>query len=145
VTDTGDMLGPIDYVVVEFPGNRFNGQVLPALTRLIADGTVRVLDLAFVTKDADGALAYGEIADVDNGEVEPLKGLEGFLADVLSEEDLAAAAAELSPNSSAAMIVWENTWAAPFVHAVRGSGGEVIASGRIPADTVLDLLAVSAD
>lgn len=144
MTDTSDMLAPIDYLIVEFPGNKFNGQILPALTRLIADGTVRVLDLAFVTKGADGAVAFGEIGDLDDGEVGPLKGLSAFLADILSEEDLAAAATQLSPNSSAALIVWENTWAAPFAQAVRSSGGEVIASGRLPATTVLDLLADTA-
>ncbi|HYZ98834.1 MAG TPA: DUF6325 family protein [Acidimicrobiales bacterium] len=144
MTDTSDMLGPIDYLVVEFPGNKFNGQILPALTRLIAHGTVRVLDLAFVTKDADGVVSYGEIEDLDDDEVGSLKGLSAFLADVVSEEDLAVAAAELSPNSSAALIVWENTWAAPFAHAVRGSGGELIASGRLPASAVLDLLANTA-
>lgn len=130
--------------MVEFPGNQFNGNVLPALTDLIARGTVRVLDLAFVTKDADGSVAYGELEDLPDADVGPLKGLGAFLADLVTEDDLAAAAAELAPNSSAAMIVWENTWAAPFAQAVRESGGEVMASGRIPATEILDALAADA-
>lgn len=144
MTDTSDTLGPIDYLVVEFPGNRFDGKILPALTRLIADGTVRVLDLAFVAKGADGTVSYGEIEDLDDEEVGPLKDLSAFLADVVSEEDLAVAAGELAPDSSAALIVWENTWATPFADAVRSSGGEVIASGRLPATAVLDALADTA-
>jgi hypothetical protein len=137
--ETSDALGPIDYLMVEFPGNKFNGQVLPALTDLIARGIVRILDLAFMTKDADGSVAFGELEDLDD--IGPLQGLSAFLADVVSEEDLAAAAKELPANSSAVVIVWENTWAAPFAKAVLDSGGEVVASGRLAGSDVLDALA----
>ncbi len=136
-----DALGPIDFLVVEFPGNRFDGRIVPALVDLIARGLVRVLDLAFVARDASGALTMAEIVDLDAADLGPLQGLGGFLTDLVSEEDLLAAGAELAPESSAAVIIWENTWAAPFATAVRASGGEVVASGRLPADEVLDLLA----
>jgi hypothetical protein len=139
VMATSDTLGPIDYIVLEFPGNKFNGQVLPALTDLIARGTVRILDLAFISKDADGSVAFGELEDLDD--IGPLQGMSAFLADLVAEEDLAAAAEELKPNSTAVVIIWENTWAAPFVAAVRGSNGEVVASGRLAAADVIDALA----
>lgn len=139
MTDTADLLGPIDYAVIEFEGNRFNGEVIPALTRLIAQGTVRVLDIAFVLKDGEGSVVYGEIEDLGD-EIGPLAELADFLANIVTEEDLAAAAEELPPNSSAVLIVWENTWAAPFVRAVRASGGELVASGRVPANELLELL-----
>jgi hypothetical protein len=138
-----DVLGPIDYLIVEFPGNKFNGKVLPALTDLIAHGTVRVLDLAFVAKDADGNITTAELEDLDDMECGPLKGLAGFLSDVVSDEELLGAGAELAPNSSAAILVWENTRAVPFVKAVRASSGEVIASGRLATADVLDALAAT--
>lgn len=143
-TDTDDLLGPIDFLLVEFPGNQFNGELLPALTRLIADGTVRILDLAFVTKDADGTVGFVEIEDLGD-EIGPLCELSAFLVELVGEEDLVAAAEELAPNSSAALIVWENTWAAPFARAMRRSGGEVVASGRLATADVLAQLAEAAD
>lgn len=135
-----EVLGPIDYLVVEFPGNKFNGEVVPALTDLIARGLVRVLDLAFVAKDEDGAVLTGEIEDLTD-ELGPLCELSNFLADLVTEEDLEAAGEMLAPNSTAAVIVWENTWARPFVAAVRGSAGEVVASGRLAGADVLAAIA----
>lgn len=135
-----EVLGPIDYLVVEFPGNKFNGEVLPALTDLIARGLVRVLDLAFVAKDEDGTVVIGEIEDLAD-ELGPLCELSTFLADLVTEEDLESAGEMLAPNSTAAVIVWENTWAAPFVAAVRGSAGEVVASGRLAGADVLAAIA----
>ncbi len=132
-------LGPIDYLVVEFPGNKFNGEVLPALTDLIARGLVRILDLAYVSKDADGNVVILELEDLA-GEVGVLAGLSAFLCDLVSEEDLIAAAAVLQPNSSAAVLIWENTWAAPFTAALRGSGAEVISTGRLAGMDVLGAL-----
>jgi len=136
---TTEGLGPIDYLVVEFPGNQFNGGVLPALTDLIARGLVRVLDLALVSKADDGTVTMGEIEDLGD-EIGRLSELADFLTDLVTEEDLEAAAEVLEPNSTAAIIVWENTWAVPFVAAVAGSGGEVIASGRLVAADVLNAL-----
>jgi uncharacterized membrane protein len=132
-----DGIGPIDFVLLEFPGNKFNGEVLPSLVSLIAAGTVRVLDLAFIAKDETGEVAFGELEDLDDVGV---AGLGAFLSDLISEEDLASAAEDLPNNSSALMIVWENTWAVPFIDAVRGSGGDVVASGRLASSDVLAAL-----
>src|SRR6187397_1246780 len=120
VTDN-QTLGPIDFLLVEFPGNKFNGEVLPTLVDLIATGSVRILDLAFIAKDESGDAVFGELEDVED--LGPISGLGAFLSDLISEEDLTSAAEDLPANSSALMIVWENTWAIPFINAVRGSGG----------------------
>ena len=138
MNDSDGLLGPIDYLVVEFPGSQFNGRVLPALTDLIAGGMVRILDLAFVAKDDSGDVLIAELEDLDD-----LGGLEGigqFLSDLIAEEDLLAAGEVLEPGSSAAVLVWENTWAVPFARAVRESGGEVIASGRLAGVDVVNHL-----
>ncbi len=133
-------VGPVDYLVIEFPGNRFNGEIVPALTDLIARGLVRVLDMAFVRKDADGAVEILEIEELPDDELGGLGGLQPFLVDLVNEDDLLAMAEVLAPDSSAGIIVWENTWAAPFATAVRDSGGEVVASGRIPLGEILAAL-----
>ena len=137
VTDN-QTLGPIDFVLLEFPGNKFNGEVLPALVDLLATGAIRVLDLAFIAKDESGDAVFGELEDLED--LGPISGLGAFLSDLISEEDLAGAAADLPANSSALMIVWENAWAVPFITAVRGSGGDVVASGRLASSDVLAAL-----
>lgn len=134
-----DVLGPIDFLVVEFPGNDFNGEILPAMIDLIAAGTVRLLDLAFVTKDDAGDTAVLELEDLPD--LGALGGIASFLADLLTPEELQATADELEPNSSAAVLIWENTWAVPFVRAVTGSGGQVVASGRLVGSQVIEALA----
>jgi uncharacterized membrane protein len=138
VRPVSDTIGPIDFIVLEFPGNKFNGEVLPALVDLIAAGTIRILDLALVAKDDSGESVFGELEDLDG--IGELSGLGAFLSDLISDEDLAGAAAELPNNSSALVIVWENTWAVPFVNAVRGSGGDVVTSGRLASSDVLAAL-----
>lgn len=138
-TSETDVLGPIDFLVVEFPGNEFNGEILPAMVELIAAGTVRLLDLAFVTKDEAGDTAVVELEELPD--LGALGGIAGFLTDLLTPEELQATADELEPNSSAAVLIWENTWTVPFVRAVSGSGGQVVASGRLVASQVLDALA----
>ena len=143
VAEQNDGLGPIDYLVVEFPGNKFNGDVVPALTALIARGLVRVLDLAFVAKDDDGNVVALEIEDLEG--LDPaLQQIAGFLADLVTEDDLLEIAQELPAGSSAAVIVWENTWAARFASAVRESGGEVVATGRLITSEVLEALEAAA-
>ena len=136
-------LGPVDWIVVEFPGSRFNGLIAPALRDLVDRNLIRVLDLVVLKKDADGALDAFEMSDLDQTEVGDLRELETELAMLLSEEDVAAVAAAIEPGSSAAVLVWENTWAVPFAAAVRGSGGQLVASGRIPTQALL--AAVEAD
>jgi len=141
--DEVDELGPVDWIVVEFPGSRFNGQIAPALLDLVERDLVRVLDLLVLKKDADGSLEAFELSDLDEGEIGGFREYESELAMLLSEEDVTSLAAAIEPGSSAAVLVWENTWAAPFASAVRRSGGQLVASGRIPIQALL--AAIEAD
>jgi Family of unknown function (DUF6325) len=141
--DDVDELGPVDWIVVEFPGSRFNGQIAPALLDLVERDLIRVLDLLVLKKDDDGSLEAFELSDLDEGEIGELRTYESELAMLLSEEDVTSLAAAIEPGSSAAVLVWENTWAAPFASAVRRSGGQLVASGRIPIQALL--AAIEAD
>jgi hypothetical protein len=141
--DAVDELGPVDWIVVEFPGSRFNGQIVPALLDLVERDLVRVLDLLVLKKDDDGSLEAFELSDLDEGEIGELRTYESELAMLLSEEDVTSLAAAIEPGSSAGVLVWENTWAAPFASAVRRSGGQLVASGRIPTQALL--AAIEAD
>ncbi len=138
-----DELGPVDYIVVEFPGSKFNGEIAPALAELVEQGTIRVLDLLVLKKDADGSVQPFELSDLGDDELGELRRFETGLAMLLSEDDVAAVAEALEPGSSAAVLVWENIWAAPFASAVRKSGGQLVASGRIPIQAIL--AAIEAD
>jgi len=135
--DAVDELGPVDWIVVEFPGSRFNGQIVPALVDLVQRDLVRVLDLLVLKKDDDGTLEAFELSNLDDKEVGELRSYESELAMLLSEEDVTSLAAAIEPGSSAGVVVWENTWAAPFASAVRRSGGQLVASGRIPTQALL--------
>lgn len=137
--DDASAVGPIDYLLVEWPGRQPNGEVAPHLVDLVERGLIRILDLVFLTKGEDGSVAGIELADI-GGEVPELAIFEGVSSGLLSDEDVEEAGAVLEPGTSAALMVFENTWAAPFVAAVRRSGGELVASGRIPAEAVLDAL-----
>ena len=141
--DDVDELGPVDWIVVEFPGSKFNGQIAPALLDLVERDLIRVLDLLVLKKDADGSLEAFELSDLDVGEIGELQDYESELAMLLSEEDVTSLAAAIEPGSSAGVLVWENTWAAPFASAVRRSGGQLVASGRIPIQALL--AAIEAD
>ena len=136
-------LGAVDWIVVEFPGSRFNGQIAPALLDLVERDLVRVLDLLVLKKDDDGSLEAFELSDLDEGEIGGFREYESELAMLLSEEDVTSLAAAIEPGSSAAVLIWENTWAAPFASAVRRSGGQLVASGRIPIQALL--AAIEAD
>ena len=130
-------LGPVDWIVVEFPGSRFNGKIAPALADLVERDLIRVLDLLILKKDEDGALEAFELGDLEDTELGELRGYERELAMLLSEDDVTNLAAAIEPGSSAAVLVWENKWAAPFGSAVRESGGQLVASGRIPIQALL--------
>jgi hypothetical protein len=134
-----DVLGPVDYVVVEFPADKanFSGEIGPELASLVDRGLVRVLDLLLLRKNADGSVEAEELANVDEGAVGELAKLEGDLALLLAAEDVEAIGEALAPNSIAAVLVWENTWAGPFGAAVRRAGGQLVASGRIPTQALL--------
>jgi hypothetical protein len=129
-----DELGPVDYVVVEFPADRanFSGEMAAELLGLVKRDVVRVLDLLFLTKHPDGSVEAFESHDFGDGELGELRALETELAMLLAAEDVESIGAALEPGSVAAVLVWENAWAAPFGSAVRRSGGQVVAGGRIP-------------
>ncbi|HYJ61565.1 MAG TPA: DUF6325 family protein [Actinomycetota bacterium] len=130
-------IGPVEYMVVAFPGNRFTGQIAPALAELVESDTIRIIDLAFVSKDADGSIAAFELSDLDP-DVAALFGSTGASAGMLfNEEDMAAAGEELEPNSSAALLVWEDVWATKLADAIRDAGGELYDLDRIPHDVVV--------
>jgi hypothetical protein len=138
MTETIDQLGPVDWLVVEFPGTDYGkGQVAPYLQDLVDRGLVRVLDLVFLRKDKDGTLEMGEISNLDQSELGELRASEAELAMVLSEQDVVDLAETIEPGNSAVVLVWENLWAAPFGSAVRHAGGQLVASGRIPTQAVL--------
>jgi len=132
-------IGPIDYLLVEWPGQQPNGEVAPHLVDLVDRGLIRILDLLFIAKDEEGNVAALNIADV-GGDVAELSIFEGASSGLLGDDDVEQAGGVLEPGTSAALLVFENSWAAPFVGAVRRSGGELVASGRIPAEDVLAAL-----
>jgi hypothetical protein len=143
MTDTIDELGPVDWIVVEFPGSKFNGEIAPTIRDLVQRELIRVLDLLILKKDADGTLEVFELSDLDASEIGELRSYEAQLAMLLSEDDVTAVANAVEPGSSAAVLVWENLWAAPFASAVRRTGGQLVASGRIPIQAIL--AAIEAD
>lgn len=132
-------MGPIDYLLVEWPGRQPNGEVAPHLVDLVDRGLIRIIDLAFIAKEEDGSVSGLELADL-GGEVTELAIFEGASSGLLSDEDIGEAAGALEPGTSAALLVFENTWAAPFAAAVRRSGGQLVASGRIPVQNLLAVL-----
>jgi hypothetical protein len=138
-----DELGTVDWIVVEFQGSKFTGDIAPILKDYVDRGLIRILDLLFLRKDDAGNLEAFEIADLDDSEIGELRSYEAELAMLLSEQDVADLAQTFEPGSSAAVLVWENRWAAPFGAAVRHAGGQLAASGRIPVQAVI--AAIEAD
>ena len=138
-TDELDEMGPIDFILVEWPGKQPTGEAAPYLVDLVERGIIRVLDLAFITKAEDGSVAGMDIKDIGE-QVEEMKVFEGASSGVLGDEDIEEAAAALEPGTSAALLVYENRWAGPFASAVRRSGGQLVATGRIPVQAVLAAL-----
>jgi Family of unknown function (DUF6325) len=133
-------IGPIDYLVVEFPGSKMTGEGLPLLVDLVDRGIIRILDLVFVKKELDGSVRGMAIADLDKDGQLDLAVFEGASSGLLAQEDLVEAGGVLEPGSSAGLLVYENRWAAPFASALRRGGGQVVASGRIPVQDVLAAL-----
>ena len=140
-----DELGPVDYLVVGFPAEKanFSGEMASELKTLIDSNTIRVLDLVLVMKGDDGSVEASELRDADDSAVGELRALERDLAVLLAEQDVEEIGASLEPGSAAAVLVWENTWAAPFGSAIRRSGGQLLGSGRIPTQALI--AAVEAD
>jgi hypothetical protein len=135
-------LGPIEVLEIGFPGNRFNGAILPELERLIEAGTIALIDGLFVLKDADGEIEFLEFDQLDaNDDAAKLAGLVDQLDDLISDEDVAELAAGLEPDSSAAILVFEHTWAKPLRDAIVDSGGVLAANFRVPGMVVDEVLA----
>jgi hypothetical protein len=134
---------PAEYMIFGFPGNQFNGTLAPALADLVDKGLIRIRDLLFISKDADGNVASFEIDQVD--ELKPFLDVTGEAGGLLTPEDVEHAAEALEPNSSAALLIWEDLWAAEFAEALRASGGVVLEGGRIPFDLWQAALAAGED
>ncbi|MGO4360033.1 DUF6325 family protein [Terrabacter sp. 2TAF16] len=132
-----DELGPVDWIVVEFEGSTLNGKIAPILKDYVDRELIRVLDLLFFKKAEDGSFEAFEATDLEDSEIGELRAYETELAMLLSEQDVADLADTIEPGSSAAVLVWENLWAAPFGAAVRHAGGQLVASGRIPIQAVI--------
>jgi Family of unknown function (DUF6325) len=132
-----DELGPVDYLVVEFPAgaSNFTGEMARELLALVDAGTIRVIDVLILTKNEDGTVDATELSDIK--ELGELETLEAELAELLAEEDVEHLAAAIEPGSTAGVIIWENLWAAPFASAARRSGGQLIANGRIPIQAII--------
>jgi hypothetical protein len=130
-------MGPIDYVVLEWPGDApVTGEVMPLLLDLVERGTVRILDIGVIVKDADGSVMIGDLVELAQQD-EGLTAFDGASSGLLGPDDLEEAAAALEPGTVAAVLVWENRWAAPVAAALRRSGGQLVASGRIPVQAIL--------
>ena len=135
-----DETGPIDYLVVEFPGSRMTGEGLPLLVDLVDSGIIRILDLVFVERKLDGSVTAVEIADFDHDGTLDLAVFEGASSGLLGEDDVNEAASAVEPGNSAGILVYENVWAAPFAAALRRGGAQLVASGRIPVQAILAAL-----
>ena len=138
MTETSlDQLGPVDYVVVEFPAgaSNFTGEMAEELIALVDSGTIRLIDVLILTKNDDGIVDAMELSDIE--ELGELQALEAELAELLAEEDVVNLAAAMDPGSTAGVLIWENLWAAPFAAAARRSGGQLIATGRIPIQAII--------
>jgi hypothetical protein len=138
VQDTDlDSLGPVDYIVVEFPAgaSNFTGEMAKELLALVDSGTIRVIDVLILTKNKDGTVDAMELSDIE--ELGELQAVEAELAELLAAEDVEHLAAAMDPGSTAGVLIWENLWAAPFASAVRHSGGQLIANGRIPMQAII--------
>jgi hypothetical protein len=132
-----DQLGPVDYLVVEFPAgaSNFTGEMAKELLALVDSGTIRVIDVLILTKNEDGSVDATELSDIEN--LGPLQAVEAELAELLAADDVAHLAAAMEPGSTAGVLIWENLWAAPFASAARRSGGQLIANGRIPIQAII--------
>ncbi|MXM64829.1 DUF1269 domain-containing protein [Streptomyces sp. HUCO-GS316] len=130
-------MGPVDYIVVEFPGNRMTGEAFPLLVDLVDRGLIRILDLVFIRKDEDGSVNALEIADLTGDGNLDLAVFEGAQSGLLGDDDIEEAAAAVEPGNSAGLLIYENAWAAPFAAALRRSGAQLVASGRLPVQALI--------
>ena len=134
-------IGPVEYMAVSFPGNKFKGEIVPALKELVDSGTVRIIDLAFVMKDGDGNIAAIEVEELDSDAGKAFAALQAEIGDLVNADDLQAVGEVLEPNSSAAVLVWEDVWAAKLAKAIRDAGGVLLDLERVPHEVVQAALA----
>jgi hypothetical protein len=140
MSDQLEEMGPIDYLVVEFPGSRMTGEGLPLLVDLVDRGIIRLLDLLFIKREEDGSIVGLSIGDFDNDGALDLAVFEGASSGTLHQDDIDEVASIIKPGNSAGILVYENVWAAPFAAALRRGGGELVATGRIPVQSMLAAL-----
>ena len=131
-----DEIGPVQYLIVAFPGNRFSGEIAPALAKQVEAGTIRIIDIAFVGKTENGEVAGFELSDLDPDVRSALEELGASPGGLFNEEDMMAAGEELEPNSSAALLVWEDIWAREVAQAMRDAGGVLLDHDRVPHEVV---------
>jgi hypothetical protein len=129
-------IGPVDYAIIAFPGNRFQGEIAPAISELVDDGVIRVIDIAFVGKDEEGSAVAMELTELDPDVQAGLEKAGVEIGGLFNEDDLMDVAEGLEPNSSAALLVWENVWARKVAQAMRDAGGELVTFERLPHDVV---------
>ena len=127
-------VGPVEYIILGFPGSHFKSEIVPALAKLIDSRTVRIIDLIFILKDGDGNVTTFEFDQLE--ELAPFSTLEGEISGLINQEDVAYAADALEPNTSAAILVWEDTWATEFAEAIWNAGGVMLEGARIPAELI---------
>ena len=136
-------IGPVEYLILGFPGNNFTGQIVPELAKLLDSGLVRIIDLTFITKDAAGEVEVVEYDAVE--ELAAFAGLDAEVGGILTDEDIAYAALNLEPNTSAALLIWEDTWATPFAEAVRKADGVILEGARVPREIIEQVMDSLAD
>ncbi|MBK9740880.1 MAG: DUF1269 domain-containing protein [Actinobacteria bacterium] len=131
-----DTMGPVDYLVIEFPAGKqsFTGEMAAELARLSDAGIIRILDLLIIIKNEDGSIDAMEIDDIEG--LDEIRQLESYIAEILAADDVDMLAAAMEPGTVAGVLVWENTWAAPFASAARHAGGQLVATGRIPLQAI---------
>jgi uncharacterized membrane protein len=135
------LTGPVELAIIEFPGSKFNGEIIPALAQVVNDGIVTILDAVLVTKNDDGSIVSIEVTELDEDDAAAFDDLDGEVNGLLSDEDLELAGDVMTAGSSALLLVWENTWARRVVSAIAGAGGRLVAHDRLDAETVAAALA----
>lgn len=145
ILDDDQSMGPIGYLIVEFPGNKMTGEGFPALVDLVDRGLIRILDLRFVRRELDGSMLALELSDIDGDGQFDLAVFEGVSSGILDQEDLVEGASVIEPGSSAAILIYENRWATQFVDALRRSEAQLVAAGFIPQDEILAALEATGD
>jgi hypothetical protein len=145
MADDAAPLGPISYLIVEFPGNKMTGEGFSTLVGLVDQGIIRILDLVFVTRDADGSMRSLLLADLDHDGTIDLAVFEGVSSGLLDQSDFDDAASAITPGSSAGILIFENRWATDFIQALRRGGAQLVAAGYIPQDTLVASLDATDD